>query len=116
MKDVLVSYDRHNLFEKALNVKNYILYRYQVSGHVLYTIGEFLARLLSSYVWHLETSPYTQFQLYIHGPCPCRVISTRILPLSLAQISSIYRLTGSLMAIRDGLQWFVSITGLMHSV
>ena len=36
-----------------------------------------------------------------------------ILHLNLAQISSIYRLTSSFMAIWDDLQWFVSITGLI---
>ena len=36
-----------------------------------------------------------------------------IIPLNLAQISSIYRLTCSFMAIWESLQWFVSITGLV---
>ena len=39
-----------------------------------------------------------------------------ILPQNLAQISGIYRLTYSFMAIWDGLQGFVSITGLKHFV
>ena len=57
--------------------------------------------------------------MFIHsknGPSPSRGISAGILPLKLAQIISIYRLTGNFMAIQDGLQWFVSITCLMHFV
>ena len=55
-------------------------------------------------------------QVAPHGPSPCRGISAGILPMSLAQISSIYRLTDSFMAIQDGLQWFVSITDVVLNI
>ena len=44
----------------------------------------------------------------MRGGSPCGSIPAAILPLNLAQISSIYRLPGSFMAIQDGLQWFVN--------
>ena len=52
----------------------------------------------------------------MRGGSPCGSIPAAILPLNLAQISSIYRLTASFNPIQDGLQWFVSITGLMRFV
>ena len=64
-------------------------------------------------VWKITFLFYFCVTFITYEPSPCRGISAEILPLNLNQISSIYRLTGSFLAIWDSLQWFVSITGLI---
>ena len=76
--------------------------------HFKQDIGQTLARINGQKVREKSGQLYQK-----NGLSPCRAISAGILPLNLAQISSIYRLTVSFIAIWGGLQWFVSIAGLI---
>ena len=80
------------------NAIRFLLVRHIQNWKVLIMMGVFKSNVF------LQSIDYCR-----DGPSPCKGIPAGILPLNLAQISSIYGLTGSFMAIQDGLQCFVSL-------